>query len=171
MSMDVQETFLKAYDSYADAIFRHCYFRLYQPELAKDLVQQTFTNVWKYLSEGHEVENVRALLYRTANNLVIDEVRKRREAISLDTLEAQGREPGHDPRTDWREGIDRQQVLPYLMRLEEDERDLVVLRYVDDLSPKEIGAIISESANVVSVRLHRAIRRLRTLIPPYVFPF
>lgn len=170
MAMDVQARFLEAYETYADAIFRHCYFRVYREELARDLMQQTFMNAWKYLSDGHEVENLRALLYTTANHLVIDEVRKTRSMLSLDGLEAQGWEPGHDPRSGLQAQIDRPQILPYLAQLAEEDRDIIVLRYVDDLSPKEIATIIGETANVVSVRLHRAVKKLRTLIPAYVFP-
>ena len=166
--MNVQEEFLKAYDSFADAIFRHCYFRVYQHEMAKDLTQQTFMRVWQYLAQGNAVDNLRALLYTTANNLIIDESRKKREVASLDGLEESGFEPSSNPRSSIESGIDHQVILPYLNQLDQSDREIIILRYMDDLSPKEISIIIGQTANVVSVRIHRAIKQLRKLIPTYV---
>lgn len=163
--MNVQEEFLKAYDSLADAIFRHCYFRVYQHELAMDLMQQTFMNVWRYMVQGNKVDNLRALLYRTANNLVIDESRKRREQYSLELLEEKGIEPSTRPKSSWEAKIDYEYLFPHLQSLEDEQRQVIIMRYIDDLSPKEIAVIIGETANVVSVRLHRAIDQLRKRLP------
>lgn len=168
--MNVQEEFLKAYESFADAIFRHCFFRVYQHEQAKDLTQQTFMKVWQYLASGNQVENLRALLYKTANNLIIDESRKKRETVSLEGLEEKGMEPSDNPRSKWEAGLDHECLLPYLTQLDEKSREVVVMRYIDDLSPKEIATILEETPNVVSVRLHRAMTQLRKLIPSYVLP-
>lgn len=171
MVMNEQSAFLRAYEAYADAIFRHCFYRVYHHELAKDLVQQTFMKVWQYLAEGHTVDNLRALLYTTATRLVIDEVRKRRPTTSLDGLAELGLEPSANPRSGLEGRIDASSLITYLEQLDEDERTVIVMRYIDDLSPKEIATILGESANVISVRVHRAVKRLRTILPPfYVFP-
>lgn len=167
----MHERFLKAYDSYADAIFRHCFYRVYHHELAKDLTQQTFMKVWQYLAEGHTVEHLRALLYTTATRLVIDEVRKRKPTCSLENLEETGFEPSTNPRPSLEGRLDGDRLIPFLEHLDDDERELIVLRYIDDLSPKEIALIVNQSANVISVRLHRSLKKLRSLLPPsYAFP-
>ena len=170
MVMKVEEEFLKAYDAYADAIFRHCYYRVYHREQAKDLMQLTFMKAWQYLVDGTEVQNLRALLYKIANNLVIDEARKKRSLTSLDELELTGHEPGHNPEPSIHARLDGESLLPYLDKLDPDDRTVIVMRYLDDLSPKEIAELIGCSANVVSVRLHRGMKRLRELLPSsYVF--
>src|SRR3989344_5220124 len=81
--MDEME-FIKSYDAYADAIFRHCYFRLYDREEAKDAVQETFLRAWNY-SKKNKIDNMRALLYRIARNIVADKWRKKKMS-SLDEL-------------------------------------------------------------------------------------
>ncbi len=166
--MDVQDAFLKAYETYADAIFRHCYFRVYHREQANDLMQQTFMRTWQTLVQGTEIENLRAFLYKVANNLIIDEARKKREQVSLDGLEESGFEPSTNPRPELEKSLDHQALYPYLQQLDEKHREVVIMRYIDDLSPKEIAQVLGESANVISVRIHRAIERLRHLIPSYV---
>lgn len=172
MAMNIETEFMKAYDQYADALFRHCFFRVYHHELAKDLVQQTFMKVWQYLADGNRVENLRALLYTTATRLVIDEARKRRPLESLESLSEQGFQPSANPRSDIEAHIDATSLISYLERLDENERTVIVMRYIDDLSPQEIASILAESPNTISVRLHRSVKKLRSLLPPtYVLPF
>jgi len=82
MQQDKREKeFLDAYEKYADAIYRHCYFRVYNKELAEDLTQETFIKTWKYIVEGKEVKNIKSFLYRVAVNLIIDNSRKKKKCI------------------------------------------------------------------------------------------
>ena len=61
--------FADAYDAYADAIFRHCAFRCFNRERARELMQETFIKAWDFLVSGKDIDNVQAFLYKTANNL------------------------------------------------------------------------------------------------------
>ena len=157
-----QEAFLIAYDTYADAIFRHCYYRLGDRERAKELMQEAFMRVWDYQRNGGTVENIRAFLYRIANNLMIDEVRKK-HPVSLDAMmEEDTFEPtAEDERI--MEKIDAKSAMDLLQKLDEVDRNILVMRYIDGLSPLEISGILEESTNVVSVRLYRALAKLRSL--------
>lgn len=156
------EEFLKAYDQLSDALFRHCYYRCYSRERAKELMQECFVRAWEYVVEGKEIQNLKAFLYRIANNLVIDESRKKKEA-SLEAMMEGGFEPGDDKdRTVV--NAEASQMLLLLDKIDEKYRRIVAMRYLDDLSPKEIASVMGESENVVSVRLHRGIRQLRDLM-------
>ncbi len=163
----VEESFLKAYEDYSDAIFRHCYFRVYDRERGKDLMQETFIRVWEYLAKGETVDNMRAFLYRIANNLIIDESRKKKEQ-SLEALQEVGFDPGIDVRDHLNNKIEKDRVLVTLQQLDEPYRDIILMRYVSDLSPSEIADVIGESANTVSVRIYRGLKQLRVLLaePP-----
>lgn len=166
MVMRTEEDLSKAYEAFSDAIFRHCFFRVYQREYALDLTQQVFLKTWEYLAKGNTIDQIRAFLYRTANNLIIDETRKRKEQVSLDVLEEQGFEPRVDTRAEVEANIDGAQIGTYLQQLAVDDREILIMRFIDDLSPKEIAEILQETANVISVRLHRALKKLRELLPP-----
>ncbi len=82
------DRFLHAFEEYGDALFRHSMLRISDRERAIDLVHDTFTKVWTYVKNGHEIEQYRPFLYKVLNNLIIDEYRKQREQ-SLDALLAQ----------------------------------------------------------------------------------
>src|SRR3989338_7875527 len=118
-----EEEFSAAYESFSDALFRHCYFRLYDREKSKDIVQEAFIKTWEYSLKGQEIENTRAFLYKVLNNLIIDEIRKKKE----------------------------------------NKKNLLIMRYIDELGPKEIAHILGENENVISVRLNSALRELKEI--------
>jgi len=158
---DPTQAFTEAYDAYADAIFRHCYFRVFNRDRAKELMQETFMKTWEYLQKGEKVDNIRAFLYKVANNLVIDEIRKKKE-VSLDSLLEAGYEPGIDASQEMKSKVDQWKVLSTFHKIEKSYRDVLVMRHVDGLSPSEIAEVTGESTNVISVRLHRGLQQLRT---------
>ena len=92
-----QQTFLEAYESYNNAIFRYCYYQTSNREIALDLTQDTFLKAWEYLGKGIAVENMRAFLYRVAGNAVID-YRRKKKSGSLDAMTENGFDIGHDER-------------------------------------------------------------------------
>src|SRR3989338_4735544 len=100
----MQDEFLQAYEAYNDAIFRYCYFRVYDRERARELSQETFMKAWEYLSRtGKKIENLRAFLYKIATNLIIDNSRQKgKKTVSLDQLHEEGFDPGDDRTEDWK---------------------------------------------------------------------
>ncbi len=159
--------FEEAFEQYSDALFRHCFFRLSDREKALDLTQETFLRVWKYSENGGEIEDMKAFLYRTLNNLVVDEYRKKK-TVSLDSLlEEEGVSEGDfndlvsSDRESFEQAIDSKRALLLLERLPDKYRTALTLRYVEGLSPKEIAEITEETENVISVRIHRGLAKLR----------
>lgn len=152
---------LAAYDAHADAIFRHCYFKTSQREIAEDMTQDVFLKAWSYMQLKRPILNMRAFLYRLADNLVIDWYRKHKSQ-SLDALMDDGFEPVEGD-TSIEEQTEISLALAKLKELSEDEQKLITLRFVEGLSPSEIGEILDENENTISVRIHRALKRLRIL--------
>lgn len=160
-----EEEFLQAYKELSDALFRHCYFRVFERERARDLVQEVFTRTWEYIASGKRVDNLRAFLYRSANNLVIDYVRKKK-TLSLDELQDAGFDPRAERAHELEGIVDGRAMLVLLSRLEESYRQVLVMRYIDDMAPKDIALALGESENAVSVRIHRALKKARELVEP-----
>ena len=158
---------MEAYDRFADPLFRHAYFRVSSRDTALDLVQDTFTKTWDFMVRGGVVEDYRSFLYRTLNNLIIDEYRKRKEESLDQKLAEEGVDEGMfrelvaDTRPEVELLHDVQIVRAHIAALPPVYRDVVIMRYVDEFSPQEIAAITGLSANVVSVRIHRGTKLLR----------
>jgi len=162
-SSALEQEFLQVYEKEADAIYRYCYFRVYEKERATDLMQEAFTKAWQYLIDGNKVKNIRALVYKIANNLIIDYVRKKKEA-SLEALEADGFAPGAVMNEMTDTYLDAKAAVEKLQLLEPEYREVVYMRYVENLTPREIAEVLNERVNVISVRIHRGIKKLKQLL-------
>lgn len=162
-----EKAFLEAHGLYADVLFRFCLFKLSNRELAKDLLQETFMKVWLYIAKGGNVENMKALLYKTVNNLIIDEYRKvdrrRGTSESLDVLHDAGFDPGFDDTRSWIDKLDGEGAMVLIAKVPAPYSEALFLRYVQDLSIDEIVAITGQSDNTISVRIHRGLLRLKEL--------
>lgn len=165
-----EERFLKAFDDYGDALFRHAVLRLSDRERALEIVQDTFMKAWGYVREGNTIDSYRPFLYKILGNLIIDEYRKRRTE-SLDALlEGEGTDPGRFPELS--EGsleevmvaIDARLLVEAVQELPAIYREVLTLRFVDGLGPKDIAALIEETENVVSVRINRGIKLLKEVV-------
>ena len=155
----MKDIFLKAYDEHADALFRHCLFKINDKELAKDIVQETFTKTWLYIVKKNKIENIKGFLYKTLNNLIVDEYRKKK-ILSLDELD----DKGFDPRADdllLGEEVDGKIAMGLLKYLSDQYREVIFLRFVNGLEIHEIADITGESENNVSVRIHRGLKKLK----------
>ena len=166
MNVEIERQFLEAYDSWSDAIYRHCVFRLYSHVKAEDFMQETFLRVWRYLSEGHQIENLRAFLYKVANHLIIDDSRKKKDQSLEQLMEAKSiAEPTVRNDTEIERNILIEQIRERMSDLSHEYQEILTLRYLDDLSPVEIAKIVGSNANAVSVKLNRAVKALKTHFP------
>lgn len=152
--------FLSAYDAHGDAIFRFCVLKVSNRELAQDLSQEVFMRYWQAIRKGEQFQNERAYLYTLARNLVIDWYRKKKES-SLDALAEAGIEFKGDTSKSITDSAEAREALEVIEQLEEGDREVLLLRFVEGFSPKEIAALSGESANAISVRIHRALKKVQ----------
>jgi RNA polymerase sigma-70 factor (ECF subfamily) len=130
--------------------------------LAEELAQEAFLKTWQYLANGHEVENLRAFLYRVANNLIIDHSRKKKEERLDNLLETSPDiEPTEDARGELEAAELAEEAKAAMAGLRPEEREILTLRYIDELDLKEIAEVLDITVNNVSVRLNRAMKALR----------
>lgn len=167
---DHEARFLKAFEEYNDALFRHALLRISNREKAIDLVHDTFTKVWSYIRDGYEIDTFRPFLYKVLNNLIIDEYRKRKEVSLEAMLEVDGVDEGSFEELSestvevLAATIDGRKAFELLEELPDQYREVILLRFVDQLGPREISELTEESENVISVRIHRGLKLLRQKI-------
>lgn len=152
-----------AYEKYGDAIFRYCFFRISDREKALDFVSETFIRMWQYLLNGNEIVNTKTFLYTCARHIIIDEYRKKK-TISLDYMNELGIELSVKIDESVYSDYDINHVMKCVQDLPENYSSILTMRYVDDLSIKEIAKVTDETENVISVRIHRGLHKLREMI-------
>ncbi|MEI6280802.1 MAG: RNA polymerase sigma factor [bacterium] len=169
MNVNIKNKFEAVYEVESDAIFRFCLTRVSNREQAMDITQETFLRLWQSMQDDKEILNNRAFIFTIARHLIIDWYRKKK-SISLDSLAHGNKEEEEydvaDNKTtevDLFLGVEGRHLVNKINELSPSYRDPVYLRFVEDLSPGEIGEILGTSANTASVRINRGIIELRKI--------
>lgn len=159
-----KEDFLRAYDAHSDALFRHCYFRVSSREVALDLTQDAFMKTWEYIHQGNQVDNMKAFLFKVLGNTIIDYYRKHKTE-SLDSKLDDGAQFASDFSIDNpAKKAEVENLLKSIEKLEDPYKEVIFMRYVDDFSIQEISNTLGENENVISVRIHRGIEKLKEIL-------
>ncbi len=161
------QAFSKLYTHESDAIFRFCYMRVSDRDVALDLTADIFTSYWQKITDGENIDHPRAFLYKIARNRIIDWYRKKK-SISLESLADTETEEPYEPINDNAKedmGLESEGrfLLDKIKDISDGNRDAVYLRFVEGLSPPEIANVLGISANATSVRINRGIEELRKM--------
>ena len=135
MSINMEEQY--------DKLYRYCYFKLHDRELAEDITQEAFL---RYFEKYRGEENTSALkyLYTIVRNLCIDEYRK----PQMDAIDE------FQPENEMEEQmIIRLSVRTALAKLDDTERELLLLRYVNEVPVSVIGGLFGISRFIVRRKL------------------
>ncbi len=154
------EAFGLIYDQFLDRIYRFIYLKVTNREEAQDLAQQAFMKAWEAINR-FEDEGLpfSSWLYRIARNLVIDFYRVQKNNVSLD--ESLVVLHSDDLEEQLFKNQKNEEIKEALKDLTGEQRDIIILRFVDDLSYKEIGKIIKKNPAALRILQHRAINKLR----------
>ncbi len=158
----LQKVLTDAYQCHEKELINRACFKLSNYELGKDLVQQTFMKAWLYLMKGGTIEKMGAFLYHILNNLIIDEYRKSK-ATSLDALMDKGFEPGVSDPKNFFNILDGKAALNLIERLPEMYRNVMRMKYLQDLSLQEISKLTGLSKNTIAVQLHRGLEKIKSI--------
>lgn len=166
-----KDAFIEAYDLYADDIYRFVFFKIGHEEEAKDLTSAVFLKVWNYAqSRGlDESKSLRAFIYKTARNLIIDHYRQLRETEArLDDAEKVLEEMLTDEKQDLEKQSeilsDMNLIKEGLSQLKDEYREIILLRFVDELSFAEISEVTGKAAGNVRVLTFRALQALKEIL-------
>jgi RNA polymerase sigma-70 factor, ECF subfamily len=155
------QEFSKIYDKCIDKIYRFIFLKVSSKEIAQDLCSETFLKGWEAYKNNPKIENPSAFLYRIARNLVVDHYRQkgRVQLVSPEFVPIADQNPGIEERAAL--SSDLEQVKVVLADLKEDYQNVIIWRYLDDLSIPEVAKMMDKSEEATRVTLHRALKVLR----------
>jgi RNA polymerase sigma-70 factor (ECF subfamily) len=157
-----EELFNSLYDTHADAIFRFCFFKTGDREIAKDLTQDVFIKVFNYLVKGEEILNEKTFIYAIAKNVVIDFWRKKKAVNERDLPEDFMSSVPSQSNTEV--FAEYQIFLSLLDKLSPSDREVIILRFIEDMSSKDMAELLRERENTILVRISRATTKLKELV-------
>ena len=152
---------MENYNELVNQIFRFIYLRTSSKEIAEDLTQDCFLSTIKYLKDK-EVRNIRAFLFRTARNKVIDYYRIRNRIIYSDELVLANEKISS--RDDIAIKQDARMIIEKLNLLGEEDKEILMMRYIEDMNIKEIAEALGKNEVVVRVRIFRAMQKFKKIV-------
>ncbi len=155
-----KEAFSKIYDTYVDKLYKFIYFKVDSFE-AEDLTELTFMKAWeKRKKYDPSKSSFSSWLYTIARNTVIDHYRVSKPTEELDITMADEKKISN-PKFQVEESLNAAMLRESVNKLPKNYRDIVLLRFIDDLSYSEIADIMGKSEGSIRIMQFRAIRQLR----------
>ncbi len=157
-----RETFGALYERYVFKVFRHVYYLTGDSHTAEDLTAQTFLNALKAIPR-YEVRGVPFLawLLRIAYNLTVNHKKVRQNGAGPlpEAVEVQG--TLYSPEASCEAKVDGKRVWEEVRKLRRNQRQVIVMRFIDGLSYADIATVLGKSIGAVRVIQYRALCTLR----------
>ena len=155
---------VQLYESHSPGIFRYAYRLLGDSHLAEDCVAETFSRLLLAVKNGKGPgENPRAYLYSMAHNWITDHYRRRPIVMEALDEELHVTSQGNpDQELHLKQRGDR--VREALMRLPGEQRQVVVLRFMENWSHEQVAAAMGKSVEATRATQHRALAALRRML-------
>jgi RNA polymerase sigma-70 factor (ECF subfamily) len=150
-----RDAFLALVEQYEGKLL--CFVRRFErdPSTAVDLVQNVWLQVWKSIGTLRRPDAFRSWLYRIAHGAVVASIRaeQRRREVEREQFELSPRQTATPPH----QAIDEVDLLNYALdQLSPEHREVVTLRFLEDMTIEEIAAATECAAGTVKSRLHYA---------------
>ena len=156
------------YRRYLDRVYSYAFYQLGDHHEAEDVTERTFLSALSALDRFTEDgATFRAWLFRIAHNAIAN-AHRARDRRRTEPMSAAREHPaaGADPAGVVARADEGRAIRAALARIPADRRQAVILRFVDGLSAREIGAVLDRSEGAARVLLHRALRDLARELDP-----
>jgi RNA polymerase sigma-70 factor (ECF subfamily) len=156
-----EQFFSQIYDEHVDKIYRFVFFKVSDESLAQDITSETFTRLWKEISEDKEVKNPHGFLFKVARNLIFDYYRtKDRNPINLDNVDTI-LDKNQDIEKKAVQNDDMRIILLAMDKLNDDYRVALSMYYIEQEPVSEVAKALGKSNGATRVIIHRAMRELK----------
>ncbi len=161
-----QIAFGELYNLYESRIGRYLAFKLPRINDAEDALSEVFVRAWEYM-QTTPVENVSPFLYRIARTVCANFYRtksRRPQEVEMEAGEAVVGQSSNGIQEEVSTVMSIEAISQLLPKLKDEYRDVVVMRFLDEMSMREIGDALEKNEGAVRTQLHRALKALRELL-------
>jgi RNA polymerase sigma-70 factor (ECF subfamily) len=156
-----EAAFAELYERHVVRVYRHIYYMVGSAPEAEDLTSQTFLRAWEAI-DRYQVRGAPFVswLLRIAHNLGVSYLRARRDSSQLhdgivdETMR-------RDPESSFQQTEEEEMVRAAILKLRDEQRQVIILRFIEDLDYREVAEIIGKSVAAIRVIQHRALNALR----------
>ncbi|HTY40084.1 MAG TPA: sigma-70 family RNA polymerase sigma factor [Candidatus Paceibacterota bacterium] len=157
--------FGRLYDHYQPMIYRFVLVKTSRREEAEDLTHQIFVNAWQNIGRYREMGfPFSSWLYRIARNQIVDFYRSQKRTVSIDDVDPEYFAVTGEATLAVETKLEMERALSAVRSLKADYQDVILMRFVEDLSLKEVAEALGKSEGAVKLVQHRALQKLRTIL-------
>lgn len=160
-------TFEEAYEKHYEDVYKVIYMRLLNRENTEDVVQETFIramNVWDGFDDSKA--SAKTWLCTIARNTMLNYIRdnKKHEQPSFEEMSEAGFNPGtEDKELNKLTDEYAKEAYSILSKLKESDRELLIMRYIEEMSYKEIALRVDSNEKAVAKRVERLLKKCREM--------
>jgi RNA polymerase sigma-70 factor (ECF subfamily) len=161
------EAFGDIYEKYVDRVYRYICSLTSSPSEAEDLTAETFLRAWQAIGRYRwRGKPLLSWLLTIAHNLVVSHVRQNsRQGPSWEQMGLEGRPSGAHPEEEtYIAHLQYEKVFQAILKLRPLERQVILLRFVDQMDYREVAAALGKAVNSIRVAQFRALRNLRRML-------
>ena len=151
--------------AYRDQVFRLALRMCGSEAVAEVVAQEAFLSAWKALPNFRGESQFSTWLYQLTTHAAIDLMRReKRQIAAADITEVNAADPAPSPQQQAEQSEQREIVRDAILQLAPEQREVVVLRFMEELSYEEIGAVLKLPSGTVKSRLNRAKAQLKEIL-------
>ncbi|MDP9237975.1 MAG: sigma-70 family RNA polymerase sigma factor [Chloroflexota bacterium] len=156
-----QEAFGELYDRHVVRVYRHIFYMVGNATEAEDLTAHAFMRAWEAIPR-YQVRGAPFVswLLRIAHNLGVSHLRSKRESTELHDGIVDSK-AYRDPEAAYERSAEEELVREAILKLRPEQRQVIVLRFIEDLEYSEVAEIMGKTVAAVRVIQHRALTALR----------
>jgi len=158
---------VEIFDQHSPGLYRYALRRTGFPQMAEDCVSETFARFLQTLQrpDKHIKTSIRAYLYRTAHNWLIDQHRKD-PTISeeLDETLTPDRQPTPEQQVNHHDQAE--QMRSAMRQLPPAQQQVISLRYLEEWSLKECAEAMGKTVGAIKTLQNRAMKNLQKILVP-----
>jgi RNA polymerase sigma-70 factor (ECF subfamily) len=156
--------FAELYDRHVVRVYRHIYYMVNDTRETEDLTAQTFLKAWEAVGRYKERgAPFIAWLLRIAHNLTVSHLRAKRSHGALEDTYVDHK-MDRNPEQALEQSSDEKSVREAVLRLRDEQRQVIILRFVEEMDYQEVAQVIGKSVPAVRVIQHRALGNLRKIM-------
>jgi len=161
------DSFAQIYDVYVEKMYRFVYFKIGNKQESEDITSELFLKLWKYLTDRdgkNKIDSLNGLIYQMARNLVIDHYRTKakKQECSIEQINHIPDERDLEDAT--HVAIESERLLKHIRKLKQEYQEVVLLKYIEGLSTKEISLATGKKKTAIRVTIHRAMKVLQKML-------
>jgi RNA polymerase sigma-70 factor, ECF subfamily len=156
------EALTQVFDLYASSIYKYAFRHCGNAIIADQIVGDVFAKLLEQLSQGNGPNsNIRSYLFEIAHHQIVDEVRHYNRTTSIEKLEFSLHDAKHTDLV-----VEDEMLMDVVLRviendLTEDQRHVIILRFMEDFSLKETAQIMGKTVTNIKAIQNRAVAAMR----------